>query len=233
MKKLDWANIQTVLLDMDGTLLDLYFDNHFWLEHVPKKLVSQGNYTFEQAQQYMMSEYEKVQGTINWYCLDFWADKLDMDIVEAKREIQHLIKMREDTIPFLDALRESGREVVLVTNAHPDSLSLKVERTQLDQHIDLLISTHEFGVTKESQLLWEKLQAKLRFSPESTLFVDDSLPILEAAKEYGIGYLLAVNNPDSKQPVRDITHFNAIEDYRVLINDIKTKRFVANNVSLG
>ena len=31
----DWENIETVLLDMDGTLLDLHFDNHFWLQHVP------------------------------------------------------------------------------------------------------------------------------------------------------------------------------------------------------
>ncbi|HBT55971.1 MAG TPA: haloacid dehalogenase, partial [Pseudomonas sp.] len=32
---LNWNAIDTVLLDMDGTLLDLHFDNHFWLEHMP------------------------------------------------------------------------------------------------------------------------------------------------------------------------------------------------------
>ena len=36
--ELDWTSIDTVLLDMDGTLLDLRFDNWFWQEHVPDAL---------------------------------------------------------------------------------------------------------------------------------------------------------------------------------------------------
>ena len=34
---LPWPDIDTVLLDMDGTLLDLHFDNHFWLELLPQR----------------------------------------------------------------------------------------------------------------------------------------------------------------------------------------------------
>ncbi|WP_158972729.1 GMP/IMP nucleotidase [Paraglaciecola sp. L3A3] len=227
MSKLSWNKIDTVLLDMDGTLLDLHFDNHFWLQHVPIKLAQQKNISVAAAKDHMLKEYEKVMGTIDWYCLDFWADKLKMDIMQAKREVEHLISMREDTLPFLDALRESGREVILVTNAHPDSLSLKVEHTQLDQHIDLLISTHEFGVTKESQLLWQKLQQKVGFNSAHTLFVDDSLGILKAAEDYGIKHLLAVSNPDSKQPSREINDFPSIQDYRYLIDDILAQPFQA------
>lgn len=226
MSKLAWNEIHTVLLDMDGTLLDLHFDNHFWLELVPKKLSQQKGISLQQASDYMKQEYEKVMGTLSWYCLDYWTEKLDMDIVEAKREIEHLIQMREDTLPLLDALKASGREVILVTNAHPGSLSLKVEHTQLDQHIDLLISTHEFGVTKESPVLWQKLQARLGFDSASTLFVDDSLGILKAAQDFGIKHLLAVSNPDSQQPNRDISEFPAVQDYRYLVDDILMKPFV-------
>ncbi len=32
----DWSQVDTVLLDMDGTLLDLHFDNRFWNEHLPR-----------------------------------------------------------------------------------------------------------------------------------------------------------------------------------------------------
>lgn len=220
MPLLPWKQIKTVLLDMDGTLLDLHFDNHFWLEHIPAKLAEKRGSDLEATKHYMLDEYKKVMGTLEWYCLDYWAEKLDLDIVEAKRDIEHLISMREDSIPFLDALHQSGREVVLVTNAHPDSLSLKIEHTQLDSHIDTLISTHEFGVTKESQELWQKLQSRLGFDADSTLFVDDSLAILKAAQDFGIRHLLAVRNPDSKQASREIDEFPATDDYRTLLTDI-------------
>ncbi|MDC8829337.1 GMP/IMP nucleotidase [Alteromonas gilva] len=220
MPFLPWEKINTVLLDMDGTLLDLHFDNQFWLEHLPRKLAAKTGQSEAECRQEMHQEYNRLSGQIEWYCLDYWAKRLDMDIVAAKREIEHLIAMRDDTLPFLDALHQSGREVVLVTNAHPDSLSLKVEHTRLDSHIDTLISTHEFGVTKESQQLWVALQARLGFDPATTLFVDDSLPILDAAKQFGIGHLLAVKNPDSKQPERLIDSYPAVSDYRTLLEDI-------------
>jgi HAD superfamily hydrolase (TIGR01509 family) len=220
LSKLAWKDIHTVLLDMDGTLLDLHFDNHFWLEHLPKKLSEKNGVSLQSAKDMMAAETQAVIGTLSWYCLDFWADKLDINIVEAKREIKHLISIREDSLPFIDALKASGREVILVTNAHPDSLLLKVEHTQLDHHIDQLISTHEFSVTKESQVLWQRLQAKLGFNPQYTLFVDDSLGILKAAQDFGIRHLLAVSNPDSKQPIRDISEFPSIHDYRYLLDEI-------------
>lgn len=224
---LPWDQIHTVLLDMDGTLLDLHFDNHFWLEHLPAKLASRDNVSLEFAKQKMLNEYQQVTGTLQWYCLDFWSEKLNMNIAEAKREIRHLISLREDTLPFLDALKASGREVILVTNAHPHSLSLKVEHTALDAHIDTLISTHEFGVTKESQQLWQLLQQRLGFDPATTLFVDDSLGILQAAQEFGIAHLLAVQNPDSKQAAREIDEFPATADYRLLVDEILSHPFAA------
>jgi HAD superfamily hydrolase (TIGR01509 family) len=226
LSKLAWKDIHTVLLDMDGTLLDLHFDNHFWLEHLPKKLAEKHSVSVQAAKDLMAFDYSQVMGTLSWYCLDFWTEKLDIDIVEAKREIEHLISIRADSLPFIDALKASGREVILVTNAHPDSLSLKVEHTQLDEHIDQLISTHEFAVTKESQLLWQRLQAKLGFNPEHTLFVDDSLGILKAAQDFGIKHLLAVSNPDSHQPAREISEFPSIQDYRYLLDDIAANPFI-------
>jgi putative hydrolase of the HAD superfamily len=213
---------------MDGTLLDLHFDNHFWLEHLPNKLARQRNITVAEAKAFMHSETKQVSGTLSWYCLDYWSEKLDLNIVEAKREIEHLISIREDSIPFLDALKASGRKVILVTNAHPDSLSLKVEHTQLDEHIDTLISTHEFGVTKESQVLWQQLQKRLGFDPASTLFVDDSLNILQAAQDFGIKHLLAVSNPDSKQEAREINEFPAVQDFRYLLDDILAQAYLLN-----
>ncbi len=217
---LNWSEISTVLLDMDGTILDLHFDNHFWLEYFPVRYSEQHGISIEDAKQQLMSRYTELTGTIEWYCLDYWTEFTQMPIAELKREIQHLIQLREDADEFLIALKQSGREVILVTNAHPDALSLKIERTQLDKYFDVLYSTHEFGVVKESQLLWQKLQAKQGFNLDNTLFVDDSLPVLKSAQKYGIKYLLAVENPDSKKPANSFADFTSIADYRQLTKDI-------------
>ncbi|OKY27589.1 MULTISPECIES: GMP/IMP nucleotidase [Thalassotalea] len=217
---IDWSKISTVLLDMDGTILDLHYDNHFWLTHLPKRISEQQNISVEEAKNSMLAHYERVSGTLSWYCIDYWAEQTNMPISELKREVQHLINLREDAHDFLTALKQTGREVILVTNAHPDSLALKIERTQLDRYFDTLYSTHEFGVTKESQSLWQKLQAKQHFDVNTTLFVDDSLPILMSAQTFGIKHILAVANPDSKQPVKNIVEFPAVTDYRTMLSDI-------------
>lgn len=217
---LDWAEIDTVLLDMDGTLLDLHFDNHFWLEHLPQRWAEISGISLADAKGQLKSEYAELNGKIQWYCLDYWGERLQLPITELKREVMDKIQMRPDVPAFLTALKQSGREVVLVTNAHPDSLSLKLERTDLAKYIDTLISTHEFGVTKESWALWQKLQQRLGFKNETTLFVDDSLPILTAAQNFGIKHLLAVANPDSQQQARTIDDFPAITDYTPLLADI-------------
>jgi len=218
---LDWSNISTVLLDMDGTILDLHYDNHFWLEHLPLRYSESAGISLQQAKKNLAEHYQKVSGTLNWYCLDYWAEQTNLPIAALKTEVQHLIQLRNDADEFLVALKATGREVVLVTNAHPDSLSLKIELTKLDRYFDTLYSTHEFGVTKESQLLWKKLQEKHGFDLNNTLFVDDSIPILQSAEKYGFKHLLAIANPDSKLPAKTISEYPAITDYRVLLADIK------------
>lgn len=221
---LQWSEIDTVLLDMDGTLLDLHFDNYFWQVHLPKRWAQITGISEQDASAELMAEYQQLQGKLEWYCLDYWGKRLQLPITELKREIMHKIQMRSDVPEFLTALKNTGRQIVLVTNAHPDSLSLKIERTDLANYIEQLISTHEFGVTKESQALWHRLQHRLGFDVNRTLFVDDSLPILESAQQYGIKHLLAVANPDSQKPENDFADFLAITDYRGLLPAIYQSR---------
>lgn len=220
MADINWSEISTVLIDMDGTILDLHFDNHFWLEHLPLRYSEKMSISLEAAKEKLKADYLAVVGTIEWYCLDYWAEQTKMPIRELKREIQHLIKLRSDARNFLLALKASGKNVVLVTNAHPDALSLKIERTQLDQYFDVLYSTHEFGVTKESQLLWQRLQSKHGFDCNSTLFIDDSIEILQSAEQYGIKYLLAVANPDSKKIASKVTEFPSVTDFNLLVSQL-------------
>lgn len=210
---LNWNTIDTVLLDMDGTLLDLHFDNHFWVEYLPQCYARQHGQTLAWARERIDPLMSRIHGKLDWYCLDFWTRELGLPIVELKREVAHLIRLRPDADAFLRALQHSGRQVVLITNAHRDSLSLKMERVELRTYFQRLISSHDFGYPKEEQAFWHALRGEVEFDPERTLFIDDGLSILRAAREFGIAHLLAVRQPDSQGEPRDTAEFDAVEDY--------------------
>lgn len=213
---INWNAIDTVLLDMDGTLLDLHFDNHFWLEHMPVCYARHHGQSVEWAKAELYPMMQAIQGQLEWYCLDYWTRELGLPIVELKREIAHLISLRPDADTFLQALQRSGRQVVLITNAHRDSLSLKMERVELRTWFQRLISSHDYGYPKETQAFWQALQADMPFDPARTLFIDDSLSVLRSAREYGVAHLLAVREPDSRGSRRDTEEFDAVEDYAEL-----------------
>ncbi len=212
-----WSTIDTVLLDMDGTLLDLHFDNHFWLEYLPQRYAERHGISLAMAQMELGPLFNEHQGRLSWYCLDFWTAELDLPIREMKREIAHLIALRPGADEFLAALRRQGKRVVLITNAHPDSLSLKLERVELAPWFERLISSHQYGFPKEDQQFWHALRQDLAFAPQHCLFIDDSLPILRSARRFGIAHLLAIREPDSRRGPKETEEFNAVDDYRQLI----------------
>jgi len=211
---INWNNIESVFLDMDGTLLDLHFDNHFWREHVPQRYAQRHGLDLEAAKAQLFPRFGAVEGTIDWYCVDYWSRELELDIPSLKRELHHLISVHPYVVEFLDAIRQQDKRVVLVTNAHQKSLHLKMECTQLSGHFNAVICTHEFGIPKEDSSFWPQLQIREPFDPKRTLLVDDSVPVLQAAKGYGISHLLAVRRPDTKGPVREISEFPAIESFQ-------------------
>jgi len=210
---LEWGEIQTVLLDMDGTLLDLHYDNHFWLSHVPRRYAQKQGVALEASQRELAVRYARVAGTIDWYCVDYWTRELGLDIARLKEEVEHLIAVHPDVTDFLVAVRAAGKRVTLVTNAHHKSLTLKMRRTGLERYFDAVISAHQLGLPKEQAEFWDKLQALESFDPATTLLVDDSLPVLRSARGYGIAHLLAVHQPDSKQPDKDVGEFQAIRSF--------------------
>lgn len=214
---INWSRIDTVFLDMDGTLLDLHFDNHFWREHVPMRYAEKLSLDIAEAKAELYERFRRAEGTLDWYCIDYWSNELGLDIAILKEEVDHLIAIHPHVIDFLDAVRTLGRRITLVTNAHGRVLDLKMDRTKLGGHFDRLISAHDLGLPKEHAHFWGKLSHIEAFDANRTLLVDDSLPVLRSAQDYGIAHLLAVRKPDSKQDIKDAAEFNAIDSFRDIL----------------
>ena len=208
-----WEEIDTVLLDMDGTLLDLHFDNYFWLEHLPRRYAEKHQLPFEEVQQRLRSHYDEIRGSLNWYCVDYWSSTLGMNLRELKEEIAEKIQPRLDALEFLVWLEAQGKQRILITNAHPSSLELKLEVTDIGDHLDEVISSHEFGHPKEASQFWSRLFQRTGINPERTLFADDTDAILAAAEKAGISHLLHINKPDMNLDSNPIDHYPSITHF--------------------
>jgi len=214
---IEWSKIETILLDMDGTLLDLNFDNYFWQHHVPLRYAEKHAIQLDAAKDILVPLFQKIEGTMNWYCVDHWTDELGLDIERLKQEVEHLIAVHPHVIDFLLQAKARNKRLVLVTNAHGKSLRLKMKRTELGHHFDEIICAHDLGLPKEEVAFWKKLQVHEPFNKTATLLIDDSLSVLRSAQDYGIEHLLAVNHPDTKQPSRNVKEFRAIDHFRDLL----------------
>ncbi|KAA6187719.1 GMP/IMP nucleotidase [Thiohalocapsa marina] len=221
--RFDWDAIDTVFLDMDGTLLDLYFDNHFWLEHVPRRYAEKLGLSITRAKEDILPRYRRIQGTLDWYCVDHWSRELGLDIATLKSEVDHLIAVHPFVLDFLDALQRYGKRRVLVTNAHQKSIALKLERTRLQGHLEHIVCAHDLALPKEAPGFWERVQGAEPFDPARTLFVDDNLAVLRTARNYGFRWLLAITAPDSRRQAQAIDEFPAIARFSELLPQLRVE----------
>jgi putative hydrolase of the HAD superfamily len=208
---LGWDTIDTVLLDLDGTLLDLHFDNHFFLEHLPRRLAERQGREPDEVRVDLRERYRGVEGTLDWYCLDFWERELGVDIIALKAEVGNRVGWRPHAPQFLDELARAGKRRVLATNAHPGSMGFKFERLALGERFEARYTAHELGAPKEDPAFWDALHEREGFEPARTLFVDDNPNVLAAARDWGIERILGIRRPDSQRPPNPLEDFPAVD----------------------
>lgn len=201
----DWDRIDTVLLDMDGVILDLAFDNRFWLQVIPAAFGAANRMSTEQARAHLQPWFSETAGTLDWYCLDHWTRKLGLDVTALKQAERHHVRYLDGARAALPRIRQRAGRLTLATNAHRGVLAVKQDVTGLCDHFDTAISSHDYGAPKEAQAFWVALHKAQGFDPACTLFVDDSPAVREAARVFGVGQVWGISRPDSTQPEREIS----------------------------
>ena len=206
------------MLDMDGTVLDLAYDNYMWLHHVPEHYAAVNGLEPDVARKQLYAKFMEMRGSIEWYCLDHWSDYLGLDVAQLHRDENHRIGYLPGAEDFLKTVREHDIRVLMVTNSHGAVLDIKDEITGVTEHFDGIYTSHEFGHPKEDQAFWHALAEVEDFDPETTLFVDDTAPVLRSAAKYGIAMLLEITDPDTSVEARESSEHASVAGVRDILS---------------
>lgn len=214
---LPWSDIDFALLDMDGTLLDRYFDDYFWKEFVPKRYAEENGVSYEQARKKLLAAFKAEEKTLNWTNLDYWSKRLGLDIAAMKEEIRDQVRIHPGVELFLQFLRDEKKEVILVTNAHPKTVKIKLEKTPLLPYFHTVLCSSDIGLPKEEVGFWREAEGVLDFDKERSLLIDDNEDVLLAAHTFGIKHLLHKQDASSRDPQGPSKLFPSIKYFKDLI----------------
>ncbi|MCX8028155.1 MAG: HAD-IA family hydrolase [Thermodesulfovibrionales bacterium] len=217
MKEIDFRTINTVMLDMDGTMLDKYFDDYFWEHLVPEMYSKKNNIPVNKAKEELFNLYKAHEKTLNWTDIDFWSNELDLDIPALKEQIRHLIEVHPNVEDFLRVMKDMGKRILLVTNAHYKVLDIKLKKTKIGKYFDKCITSFEIGYPKELIRFWQEFQMTVPFEKDKVIFIDDTCDVLKTAKEFGIKNLALKLKASSMKPDKPCPDFFAFEDFGELI----------------
>jgi putative hydrolase of the HAD superfamily len=216
--KAEFERCETLMLDMDGTVLDLAYDNFMWLTHVPRCWAEINGMSFDEARAHLAARYGKIQGELHWYCLDHWSERLGLDVMQLHRDNHERIGYLPGAREFLEVVCQRDIRLLLVTNSHPDTLQLKDDVTGLSRFFDGVHSAHSYGFAKEESQFWDALRAAEPFDPATTMFVDDTHRVLRSAARYGVAKPVVVTRPDTSVPHRENGEFVGVEGVAGLLS---------------
>ena len=218
---LPWDDIDTILLDMDGTILDLNYDNHVWNQALPSAYAEKHSINEETARSKLIDHMQEIHGTIDFYSFPYWAQYTGLDITALHRGFTELIQFRPGAMAFLKWAKTKKKETIIATNAHPESIQIKNEVSALSSHVNHITSSHQYGYPKETPEFWENLQAEHQFNKAKTLFIDDNAPVIDSSRNYGVAHNLIVARPDSQKPVKTNLSYPSFDHYEEVCPQIK------------
>lgn len=206
-----WNQVDDVLLDMDGTLLDRHFDNFFFEEELPRRYAKKHGLGVDEARGKLFALYHAVEGDLNWTDLRYWTKTLGIDVIAMTKELDHLIGFLPHAEDFLRGLNAMGKRISLVTNAHTSGVAIKIARTGLDRHVHRIVDAFQVGYLKMRPEYWPICQRLIGFEPKRTFYLDDDEACLTAAQQYGIGHIFHSAKSSSQLPALRSLKYCSIE----------------------
>nr|WP_174505800.1 HAD-IA family hydrolase [Acinetobacter sp. Marseille-Q1620] len=210
----DFVNKPILMFDMDGTLLDLAFDDLIWNQKLPERHATTHQCSLEQSHAILHAFYQEHKHTLSWYSSDYWTSKVGVNVLALQYEFQDRIQPRQGCFELLEQLKAQGYRCWLMTNADCASLKLKLENVDLRPYFEVIISSEEIGYSKEFVEFWQIVQQQHPFEPRQAFLIDDTAPVLKGAANFGIENLITILQPSTLKAAK-----NALEmEYPAILN---------------
>ena len=213
-----FKDIECLLIDMDGVILDNAYDNDFWQNQIPEVIADSKGIAFDDAKRLAIQIFNYKKNTKDWYDVDYWSNMLSIDIEAQKRSEKSFskISLYDGVIDTLSALKNKTK-MILITNAHRKTLNIKLEKYNLTPYFDEMVCAHELNYVKEDIQLWYMLRSKYRLDYEKTLLVEDTINNINVGLSAGISGAIYVG--DEKFTVSDqIIKLSSIDQILSAVN---------------
>jgi putative hydrolase of the HAD superfamily len=180
-------DIDCMLVDMDGVILDNTYDNNFWQNQIPGVISKNKNISFEDAKRLAVQIFNYKKNTKDWYDVDYWSNMLNVDIEAEKRSSISFdrIQLYEGVTETLNKLKDNFR-LILITNAHRKTLNIKLEKYDLSPYFEIMICAHELHYVKENIQLWYMLKSRFKLDYTKTLLIEDTINNIKVGLSAGI-----------------------------------------------
>ena len=168
-------DIKVVSFDVDGTLVSPGFVDCVWLQGIPKAYAEKEGLSFEQAFEYVKSEYDKIgEHRIEWYNIDYWLRKFDLDIPYERlfKKYEDEIMIYEEVESVLAVLEEEGYELILSSNAANEFIEFQIEPIKrFFSHV--FSATSDFGEVKKTNGFFARVCEILDVKPQAVVHTGD------------------------------------------------------------
>ena len=210
--------IKIISFDVDGTLVDLEYNDLVWFKEIPELVAKKKKISFEESLKLVKEEYSKLgEYNLNWYDIKYWISYFDLEVSYKKilEKYESQVKIFPDVIPTLKELRKDF--ILIVTTAMPREFLIP-KMKKLEPYFKTSFSAlSDFKELKNSEIYF-KICKILNVYPEQIMHIGDQWEFdYLAACKAGLNALYLDRSNTRKKGKYII---NSLEEVKKIIEDI-------------
>jgi len=165
--------LEIISFDLDGTLVDLEYNDLIWFKEIPELVAKKKKISFEKSLKLIHEEYTKLgEHDLNWYDINYWISYFGIEISPNKifEKYEPQVKIYPEVIPLLEELKKNF--ILIVITAMPREF-LVPKMKKLEKYFKFSFSAlSDFKELKNSEI-YSKISKAIKVHPEQILHVGD------------------------------------------------------------